>query len=113
MKIKNKVIISILTMIIVLLVLPIFIVEYAEARMGMGLIMIFFFLINPIVSIGLSLLVGKDVKKLWWIPVLFSLMFLISYWLVLEQIILELIIYAINYLILGILTIIISKKFNK
>lgn len=70
--------------------------------------MIFFFGINPITTIYLNSMINKDIKKLWWIPVLFSLIFLLSYWLVLKDVIADLMIYAVIYLVLGVIAMVLS-----
>lgn len=109
---KNKLLISILTMFIVLLILPLSVVNSVEAKNGMGLMMIFFFAINPITTICLNLMINKDIKKMWCIPILFSFIFLLSYWIVLKEVITDLIIYAVIYLVLGVITMFLSYFLN-
>ena len=101
MKLEKKLITAIITEIVVLLILPLIFVNLAKPHDAMGLMMILFFAVNPISSVAISSLVGKDVKKLWWIPILFAFVFLFSYWLVLKEIVLDLTIYAIIYTLIG------------
>ena len=108
MKIKNKVIITIITELIVLFVLPLLFLHLSKPNDAMGLMILCFFLINPIASATNSSFVGKDIKKLWWLPISFALVFLLSYWIVLKEIILDLIIYAIVYMLEGFLAMAIS-----
>ena len=107
MKLKNKLIITSTIKLVVLLALPLIFVNLAKPHEAMGLMMTFFFAINPVASVIVSLFVGKDIKKLWWIPLSFAIVFLLSYWFVLSEIIWDLTIYAIIYALLGLLTMII------
>lgn len=114
MKLKKKLSIIIIIMLSILFILPLIFINLLEPRDGMGVLIILFFIINPISIISINSIIGKDIKKLWWIPIIFSILFLLSYWLILNEIILELIIYAIIYLIIGIICIIIKLyKKNK
>lgn len=110
MEIKKKVIFIIIAMLSILLFIPLIFVSLLKPQDGMGMMIIFFFLVNPISAIIINLMIGTDIKKLWYIPGLFSLIFLLSYWLVLKEIILDLIIYAIIYLILGLISMYLSTK---
>ena len=101
MKLKNKLIITSILELLVLLILPLIFLNLAEPHEAMGLMMIFFFAVNPITSFVISSFIGKDVKKLWWIPILFAFVFLFSYWLILNDIVLELSVYAITYTLIG------------
>ncbi len=113
MKLNKKIFIIIITMLIVLLVLPLIFVNLAKPHEVMGLMMIFFFIVNPIATAVINLMVANDIKKLWWTPILFSIVFLLSYWLVLKEIVFDLIVYAIIYLIIGLIFMIISSCVKK
>ncbi len=104
----KKIRISIILMILILLVIPYISINLSHPYDFMGLMVLLFFIINPLTTIGINIIIGSDIKKLWWIPILFSIIFLLSYWLILNEIILDLIIYAIIYLILGIISMFIS-----
>ena len=101
LKLKNKVVVTILIEIFVLLILPLIFVNLSKPHEAMGIFMIFFFVINPVASATTNMFVGKDIKKLWWFPILFALVFLLSYWIVLKEIVLDLTIYAIMYILIG------------
>ena len=100
-KLKNKVIVATIIEFFVLLILPLIFVNLSEPHDAMGLFMIFFFVINPIASATTNAFVNKDIKKLWWFPILFALVFLLSYWIVLKEIVLDLTIYAFIYMLIG------------
>ena len=59
-----------------------------------------FFALNPLLAVLLGILVGTDVKKLWWIIPTFVLGFPIFMWIIFTDIIWELLIYSVIYLIL-------------
>lgn len=98
---KKKIIIISILMLSVLLILPFILTQLAESHEFMGVMMLLFFIVNPITAAVTNAMIGKDIKKLCWTPILFSIMFLLSYWLVLNEIILDLMFYAAIYLIIG------------
>lgn len=108
MKFKSKVIIMTAVSFTVLLILPLIFSNLANADAVMGLMMILFFAVNPISSICVNAFIGKDIKRLWWFPISFALLFLLSYWLVLKEILLDLTIYAVIYLLTGALAMAVS-----
>ena len=105
---KKKIIFSFIIMFIVLLILPFICVKTVKPHEFMGLMILLFFIINPITSAIINSIIGKDIKKMWWMPIMFCIIFLLSYWLVLEEIILDLMFYAIIYLIIGIVFMLLS-----
>ena len=84
-----------------LLILPFILTQFAEPHEFMGVMILLFFIINTITTAVTNSIVGKDIKKLWWVSVAFPIMFLLSYWLVLKEIIIDLTFYAVIYLIIG------------
>ncbi len=92
----------------VLLALPFLSVTLAEAQSGMGFMLLLMFIANPITALVTGAVCGRKIKYFWWFPLAFSVLFLICYWLVLEEIILDLTIYACIYLLLGVLSLLIS-----
>ena len=104
MKLKSKLILALTIELVVLPALPLVAVKLSDPLDTMGLMMILFFIVNPAASVTVNLFTGKDVKKLWWIPILFAIVFLSSYWVALEEIVWDLSIYAAIYMLLGFLT---------
>lgn len=98
---KKKMIIMFIIMLSSLLMLPFILTQFAEPHEFMGVMILLFFIINPITTAVTNSIVGKDIKKLWWVSVVFPIMFLLSYWLVLKEIIIDLTFYAVIYLIIG------------
>ncbi|MBR5140247.1 MAG: hypothetical protein IKV16_04245 [Clostridia bacterium] len=88
-----------------MLILPLISRAVESIYLSLGTYVILIFAVNPIASAAINLLVGKDIKTLWWFPILFNVIFLLSYWIVLEEVVWELGIY---YLIISILAMLIS-----
>lgn len=109
MKLKKKLIIIITIMFFVLFIVPLILVKLAKPHEFMGIMIMLFFCVNPIASVIINSLIGKDIKKLWLIPMLFCIVFLFSYWIVLKEIILDLMFYAGIYLIIGLVFMFISS----
>ena len=112
MKLKKKLIMAITIMIFVLSVIPLILINLATPHEFMGVMILLFFMINPLAILIVSLMVSKDLKQLWWIPILFCILFLISYWIVLSGVILDLLVYAAIYLIIGACAMLVSYLIN-
>ena len=114
---KKKMIITFMIMLAVLFILPFIVVKVAEPHEFMGSMIILFFVVNPITAAVINSMIGKDIRKLWWMPALFATVFLLSYWLVLEEIIIDLIFYAVIYLIIGLIfmlgSLFVARKFRR
>ena len=98
---KKKMIIILIIMLSILLILPFILTQIAQPHEFMGIMILLFFIVNPIAAAVASSIIGKDIKKLWWTSVLFPVIFLLSYWLVLQEVIIDLTFYAVIYLIIG------------
>ena len=101
----------------VLFLLPFTIVKVAEPHEFMGIMIILFFIVNPIAAAVVNSMIGKVVRKFWWMPALFAIVFLLSYWLVLEEIIIDLMFYAVIYFIIGLIFMLgsffVARKFKR
>ena len=113
MKLKKKIIIAVTIMFLVLTIIPFIFINLSQPHEFMGVMMLLFFVVNPIATATINSMIGNDVKKLWWMPILFCIMFLLSYWLILKEIILDLTIYAIGYLVIGFIFMFISKFISR
>ena len=110
---KKKLIISFVTMLAVLFLLPFIFIKTAKAHEFMGIMILLFFGVNPITTAIINSMIGKDIKRIWWMPLLFSIVFLLSYWLILKDVIFDLMIYAGIYLIIGLIFMFISSFIAK
>ena len=105
---KRKAIAAGIVELVVLLILPLVFVNLAAPHEFMGIMILLFFVVNPIAVVNINAFVGKDIKKLWWFPLSFAIVFLLSYWLILEEIIWDLTIYAGAYIVMGFLAMVVS-----
>ena len=112
MKLNKKIAIIVISMIIILAITPLIFIKLAQPHEFMGIMILLFFVVNPITSIFVNSMVGRDIKKLWWTPIMFCIIFLLSYWFILKEIILDLMVYAVIYIIIGIIFMIGSWYFT-
>ena len=102
MKNITKICIAIATILLVFLCIPLYAVHFAQGYDGMGLLLILFFVGNPLELIFLGVIAGTNTKKLWWIPILallvFPLLFGLAIW---DYEIATLYLYSIMYLFPG------------
>ncbi len=108
MKLNKKIIINVIIMFLILIILPLILTSFSKPHEFMGIMILLFFIINPITVFVINFITGKDIKKMWYIPLLFSVIYLLSYWLVLWEVILDLLFYAFIYVIIGYISIFIS-----
>ena len=113
MKFNKKIRIIIVLMLLILFVMPLILVNIIEPHEFMGIMIMLFLGVNPLIAAIVSLLVWKDTKRLWMIPILFCIVFLLSYWIVLKSIIFDLIFYTGIYLIVRLVFMFISLFFDK
>ena len=113
MEIKKKIFIILTIMLCVLFILPFILINISKSHEFMGITMMLFFVVNPLTTAFINSMIGKDIKRMWWMPILFCIVFLLSYWLVLEEIILDLVFYAVIYIIIGIIFMIGSWCFTQ
>lgn len=103
MKLMTKIIIAISTLLITMLVTPLLIVNLAPADMGMGLIFMLFFAIDPFAIIILSIMAGTDLRRLWWIPIVGALCLPLGYSVVIQEFVVELFVYSALYIGAGLI----------
>lgn len=106
MSVKRKCYVALITLLIVMLILPLVAVRVASPDVGMGLFIILFFAVNPFTVFALSIMAGTDIKKLWWVPVLSSVVFPLCFWIVIMDIVVDLFVYSALYLVVGLLAMI-------
>lgn len=93
----------------IMFLLPWFVVTFARGDSGMAACILLFFIINPIYSIILGIFAGKNIKGMWALPVISAMMFLPGAWLFLDMGEGAFVIYAGAYLVIGVITMLISK----
>lgn len=95
-----------------MLMLPWLAVTFVKGDAGMSACFILFFGVNPIYSIIIGAFAGKDFRYLWSLPVISAVLFLIGTWIFFDKGETAFIIYAVVYLILGVLAMLISTFIN-
>ena len=98
--------------ILVMFALPFAVATLASECSGMALCMMLFFIVNPIYSAILGYRCGKDIKKMWNLPLVSALAFLAGTWIFFDIHELWFIVYATVYLAIGWTAMAISKHIN-
>ncbi len=97
----------------IMLALPWLAVTLVKGDAGMAACFVLFFAVNPIYSVILGVFAGKDVKHLWSLPVISAVLFLIGTWIFFDIGEMAFVLYAVVYLVLGIVTMLISMIIRK
>ena len=79
----------------------------------MAICFVLFFALNPIYAICVGAAAGRDGRKLWALPVITALLFLIGTWLFFDWREKAFVLYALIYLFLGIAAMLISMFIKK
>lgn len=95
-----------------------FLLPFAVARLasecsGMALCMVLFFIINPIYSAILGFNCGKNIRRMWNLPLVSSIAFLAGTWLFFDIKEVWFLIYAAIYLALGWIAMFIRNAYPK
>ena len=85
----------------VMFAFPFAVARLASACSGMALCMILFFIVNPIYSAILGFRCGRDIRRMWNLPLVSSVAFLAGTWLIFDIKEVWFVIYASVYLIIG------------
>lgn len=96
-----------------MLVLPWMTVTFVKGDGGMAICFALFFALNPIYAICVGAAAGRDGRKLWALPVITALLFLIGTWLFFDWREKAFVLYALIYLFLGIAAMLISMFIKK
>lgn len=99
---KNNFILWFIISMVIMLVLPWLAISFAKGDAGMAVCFILFFAVNPIYSVIMGVFAGKNIKKLWGMPAISAILFLIGSWIFFSMSERAFILYAGVYLILGI-----------
>lgn len=111
---SRKVIITwIAVTVAVMFALPFAVARLASECSGMALCMILFFVVNPIYSVLLGFRCGRNIRQMWNLPLVSSIVFLAGTWLFFDIKELRFIIYSSAYLTIGWMAMGIGKYLNK
>jgi hypothetical protein len=110
---KKNIILWLAVSAVVMLALPWLAVTFVKGDAGMAACFVLFFALNPLYSVILGVFAGKDVKHLWSLPVISAVLFLIGTWIFFDMGEMAFVLYAVVYLALGIVTMLISMIIRK
>ena len=109
---KRAIIIWLAIIILVMFTLPFAVARLASECSGMALCMMLFLIVNPIYSAILGYRCGKDIKKMWNLPLVSAVAFLAGTWIFFDIHELWFVVYATVYLAIGWIAMAISKYIN-
>ena len=110
---KKSTILWIAASAVVMLAFPWLAVTFVKGDAGMAVCFLLFFAVNPLYSVLIGAFAGKDIRRLWSLPVISSALFLIGTWIFFDMGESAFILYAAVYLVLGIAAMLIKKKMQK
>lgn len=113
MEILRIIIIWFAVTVAVMCVLPFTVARLASECSGMALCMMLFYIVNPIYSVILGQRCGRDVRRMWYLPLISSVTFLAGTWLFFNIREVWFIVYATIYLAIGWVVMGISKYLNQ
>ena len=97
----------------VMFVIPFITVKVVRSDAGMAVCFILFYAVDPILSAAVGWLSGKNIKKLWFMPIVNAAAFLISTWILFEMGEIAFVIYSGMYLAVGAVFMLISQALKK
>lgn len=98
---KRSVYIWLAVTLVVMLALPGAVARLASECSGMALCMMLFLIVNPVYSVILGFICGRDLRKMWNLPLISAVAFLAGTWLFFDIKELWFVVYAAVYLIIG------------
>lgn len=97
----------------IMLLLPWIAVTFVKGDAGMAVCFVLFFAVNPIYSVIIGALAGKDRRHLWSLPLISAVLFLAGTWIHFAPGEPAFVTYASVYLILGVAALMISALIHK
>ena len=97
----------------VMLALPWLAVTFVKSDAGMAVSFLLFFSVDPLYSMIVGVYAGKDVRRLWSLPVIPAVLFLIGAWVFFYMGESAFVLYAAVYLALGMAAMLISMFIRK
>ena len=110
---KKNIILWLAASAVVMLAFPWLAVTFVKGDAGMVVCFLLFFAVNPLYTVIIGAFAGKDVKHLRSLPVISAVLFLIGTWIFFDMGETAFILYAVVYLVLGIVAMLISMFIRK
>ena len=105
---KRSVILWLAVSAVIMFALPWLAVTFVKGDGGMAVCFLLFYAVNPIYSIVIGAFAGREIKHLFSLPLISSIMYLLGVWMFFDLGESAFIMYAVIYLILGILAMLVS-----
>ena len=109
----RKVVVSMVIILCVLFFMPLIAVKVVSGDCGMGLCFILFYLVNPMLSVFMGIYSGLDIKKLWYIPLVLGVVFVLSMWIIFDMGETDFILYGIGYFVIGVIVMLITATIKR
>ena len=100
--------ICILVSTLIMMFFPWCAVTFIKGDGGMAACFLLFFAINPIASVSVGIFSGRNIHASWFQPILLAVLFLIGTWIFFDMGEQAFILYAVVYLLLGFVAMLIS-----
>ena len=104
MSVKIKIIIASSSIPLFMLLLPFLAIKFCDPTDVMGIFILAFFAVNPLLTVVLSAMAGSDLGKLWWFPLAIATLFPLLFAAAIGEFTWDLYLYSLIYLLLGTLT---------
>lgn len=105
---KNNLRTWLIATVLIMIALPWLAVTFAGTA-GMAVCFILFFAINPIYAVVSGVFAGFNIKKLWMLPIITSVLFVLGTWLFFDMGETAFLLYGGGYLIIGIIVMLLSS----
>ncbi len=110
---KKNIILGIVVSTVVMLMFPWLAVTFVKGDVGMAACLFLFFSVNPLYSVIIGVFTGKNIRHLWSLPIISAMLFLIGTWIFFDMGETAFILYAVVYLVLAIVAMLISMFIRK
>lgn len=97
----------------VMFLLPWSAITFAKSDAGMAIIFLLFFCIDPVFCAVVGFFAGKHIRKMWSLPLIAAVMFLLGAWMFFAMGEIAFVIYAGVYFVIGIAVMIVSALIQR
>ncbi len=101
MKTVNKIIASCSCIVFFMLLLPLIVIKFSNAYFDMGVAVLLFFAVYPIMSMALGMVAGTDIRRMWWIPLAEAAVFPFFFAVAIGEVVWDLYVYSALYIMWG------------
>ncbi len=113
---KSKILVWLLLCVVFMIMVPWLAVSFLKGDAGMAVCFFLFYALYPLFATILGMVSGRNIRRMWFMPFIAAILFLIGAWIFFDINELAFIMYAGIYLIIGIIVMLLSvvvRKKNK